>query len=142
MIANETTIHQSSIHLIANPGWPGLLNLWRIQQSLFLCGIRYFVLWRQNFTGTCVISVNGGQIAIRCIEVGLIVVRKILNFFFSRNNKNDYINILLSAIVSSDKFIMYFKILIWYDFLHKQLTSRDQSMQRKRIMISLHLCYA
>ena len=54
--------------LIANPGWPGRLNFWRKQQSLFHCDVRYFVLWRQNLTGICVISSNGGQIVIRCIN--------------------------------------------------------------------------
>ena len=48
-------------HLIANPGWSGRLNFWRIQQSLFHCGVRYFALRRQNFTGT------GGTNRIRCI---------------------------------------------------------------------------
>ena len=31
---------------------------------LFHCGISYFALWRQHFTGTCVMSSNGGHIAI------------------------------------------------------------------------------
>ena len=44
--------------------YTGRSNFW---QSLFHCDVRCFVLWRQHFTGTCVVSSNGGQKAMRRI---------------------------------------------------------------------------
>ena len=39
-----------------------------IQHPLFHCGVRYLLIWHQNFTETFVMYSNSGQIVLKCIN--------------------------------------------------------------------------